>query len=129
MTNDTEGTMPGRQFRAWLFGEDAVAAHLNGATAQLAPWFTELSDRALFEEVWQRDGLAIRDRSLVTIAGLTALGRAQELRSHLRAALGLGISQEELVNAIVQLAFYVGVPPVHAALAVAREVFTEQSKN
>lgn len=123
----TSNKMTGRDFRTHLFGEDAVKAHMGGATAELAPWLTETTDRALFEDVWQRDGLSVRDRSLVTISGLTALGRANELRAHLRAALGLGISQEELVNAIVQLAFYVGLPPVHAALAVAREVFTEES--
>ncbi|MGE3447397.1 MAG: carboxymuconolactone decarboxylase family protein [Microbacteriaceae bacterium] len=128
MSSEMQPKMSGRDYRVFLFGEESVEAHLKGPTATLAPWLTEMSDRMLFEDVWQRDGLAVRDRSLVTIAGLTAIGRANELRAHLRAARGLGITQEELINAIVQLAFYAGLPPIHAALAVAQEVFAEEDE-
>ena len=117
--------MTGRAFRTWLFGEDAVSANAVGASAQLAPWLGEITDRALFEDIWQGGVLPTRDRSLVTIAALAALGRHRELRAHVRAARGLGIADDELIHAIVQLTFYVGLPPVHAALEVVRDVITD----
>lgn len=123
MTENTHETIPGREFRARLFGEAAVDKALAGATATLAPWITEMSDRALFEDVWQADGLSLRDRSLVTVAAMTAMGRTTELRHHLAAALRLGLTEEELIHAIGQLVLYAGLPAVHAAYAVAREVF------
>lgn len=123
MTENTNRRIPGREFRARLFGQEAVDKALTGATATLAPWITDMTDRALFEDIWQADGLSLRDRSLVTVAAMTAMGRTIELRHHLAAALDLGLTEEELTHAIGQLALYAGLPTVHAAYAVAREVF------
>lgn len=114
----------GLAFRGVLFGDSAVSGHLQGATQRLAPQLNLITDRALFEEVWQADGLALRDRSLVTIAALGALGRERELGAHIAAALELGISREELTNVFVQLAWYVGLPPVHGALRAIDAVFS-----
>ncbi|GAA0717030.1 carboxymuconolactone decarboxylase family protein [Dactylosporangium roseum] len=124
---DEEDTkLPGRQFRVELFGQDAVEHALLGATATLAPWITEMTDRALFEDIWQAEGLSTRDRSMVTVAALTAMGRTNELRAHLSAALRLGITKEQLVQVIGQLTFYAGLPAVHAGLAAARDVFEDE---
>jgi alkylhydroperoxidase/carboxymuconolactone decarboxylase family protein YurZ len=73
--------------------------------------------------LWSRPGLAVRDRSLVTVAQLAALGKLDELRAHLAGARSLGISQEELVEVLMQTAVYAGVPAANAALAVAADVF------
>jgi 4-carboxymuconolactone decarboxylase len=73
--------------------------------------------------IWSRPGLALRDRSLVTVAQLAALGRTDELRAHLAGALNVGISREELVEVLMQTAVYAGVPAANEALTVAAAVF------
>ena len=76
-----------------------------------------------FGMLWSRPGLAVRDRSLATVAQLAALGRTDELRAHLRGALNVGLTQEELVEVLMQTAVYAGVPAANDALKVAAEVF------
>jgi alkylhydroperoxidase/carboxymuconolactone decarboxylase family protein YurZ len=82
--------------------------------------------------IWSRPGLLIRDRSLVTVAQLAALGRTEELRAHLAGALNVGLSREELVEVLMQTAVYAGVPAANEALRTAAEVLgtddTESSK-
>ena len=76
-----------------------------------------------FGKIWSREALPLRDRSLITVAMLAALGRTGELRGHLAGARNLGISQEELVEVLMQVAVYAGVPAANDALNVAAEVF------
>src|SRR6187549_1345795 len=90
--------------------------------AQLAPDFYRYVAETAFGMIWSRPGLALRDRSLVTVAQLAALGRTDELRAHLRGALNVGLSREELVEVLMQTAVYAGVPAANDALKVAAEV-------
>jgi alkylhydroperoxidase/carboxymuconolactone decarboxylase family protein YurZ len=83
----------------------------------------------LFGEIWTRPALPPRDRSLITVALLAALNRESQLRSHLRGALNLGITQEELAEVMLHVAFYAGAPVSEEGLRVAREVFREQSES
>ena len=92
----------------------------------VAPKLAELTDDVLFGDVWERPGLAKRDRSLITVAALIALNRPEQLKSHIRLALQNGVTETELVEAITQLAFYSGWPNAIAAVSVAREVFNEK---
>lgn len=94
----------------------------------IAPKLAELTDDVLFGDVWERPGLSKRDRSLVTVAALTALYRGNELPSHLRRALDNGLSEEELVEAITHLAFYSGWPTAVSAIRAAKEVFAAKAK-
>lgn len=90
-----------------------------GARALAAvPPLAELSDRVLFGEVWERDGLKKRDRSLITIACLIALHRPEQLAFHLKTALENGVRHEELVEAVTHLAFYAGWPAAATAAQV-----------
>ena len=89
----------------------------------IAPKLAELTDDVLFEDVWNRPGLAARDRSLVTVAALVAGGDAQQLRFHLGRAKENGVTETELIEAITHLAFYAGWPKAMTAVVVAREVF------
>lgn len=89
----------------------------------IAPKMAELTDNVLFGDIWERPGLAKRDRSLVTVAALIALNRPEQLRSHIALARTNGVKEEEIVEAITQLAFYAGWPNAIAAIGVAREVF------
>ncbi|HVI38518.1 MAG TPA: carboxymuconolactone decarboxylase family protein [Gaiellales bacterium] len=91
----------------------------------IAPKLAQLTDDVLFGDVWARPELARRDRSLVTVAALVTAGSTEQLVSHLRLAKQNGLSETELVEAIVHLAFYAGWPKAMSAAAVAKRVFAE----
>jgi 4-carboxymuconolactone decarboxylase len=74
------------------------------------PELVRLTDEVLFGQVWADPGLSPRDRSLITVAALVALGRTEQLRSHLRRALDNGLSSGELAAATTHLAFHAGWP-------------------
>jgi alkylhydroperoxidase/carboxymuconolactone decarboxylase family protein YurZ len=90
---------------------------------KLAPDFFAYVAETAFGKIWSRPGLPIRDRSLITVAMLAALGKTGELRGHLMGARNLGISQEELVEVLMQVAVYAGVPAANEALNIAAETF------
>jgi 4-carboxymuconolactone decarboxylase len=100
--------------------EQSRAQQLMGATA---PKLAELTDDILYADIWERPELSKRDRSLVTVAGLIALNRPDQLRSHLNLARQNGVTEEELVEAITHMAFYSGWPSAVAAVAIAKDVF------
>ncbi len=89
----------------------------------IAPKMAQLTDDVLYGDIWERPGLSKRDRSLITVAALVAMNRPDQLRSHLTLARQNGVSEEELVEAITQLAFYAGWPNAVSAIAVAKDVF------
>ena len=80
------------------------------AFGDVAPALADFTDTVLFGDVWKRPNLIPRDRSLVTISALTALGKMDQLRFHLDFARGNGVTDEELKEALLQLAFYSGWP-------------------
>lgn len=93
----------------------------------VAPKLVELTDDVLFGDVWKRPGLSPRDRSLITVAALTALYRTGQLSSHLRLALANGVTRDELVEAITHLAFYAGWPNAMTAITALKELLAEQT--
>jgi 4-carboxymuconolactone decarboxylase len=95
----------------------------------IAPHLTEVTDRVLFDDIWQRPGLSPRDRSLVTVTALIAGYRQNELPFHMRKALENGVTREELIEVITHLAFYSGWPTASTALTVARQVFGDPQDN
>ncbi len=88
-----------------------------------APKLVELTDRVLFDDVWERRDLSKRDRSLITVAALIALHRPDQLRFHLSKAVENGITEQELIEAITHLAFYAGWPSAMSAILIAKELF------
>src|SRR6201990_417955 len=76
----------------------------------VAPKLIDLTEKVVYGDVWERPGLSKRDRSLITVATLVALGRERQLRSHLERALANGVSKAELGELITHLAFYAGWP-------------------
>ena len=88
-----------------------------------APALVGYTDDVLFGQVWKRPQLSPRDRSLVTVAALTAGGNAEQLTFHLQYAKDNGATEEELIEAITHLAFYAGWPKAFSAMAVAKQVF------
>lgn len=95
----------------------------------IAPYLTEVTDRVLFDDVWQRLGLRPRDRSLITVAALIAGYRQNELPFHTKKALENGVSRDEVIEAVTHLAFYSGWPTASTALTIARKVFAEADDN
>ncbi|MGY0488278.1 carboxymuconolactone decarboxylase family protein [Streptomyces sp. WG-D5] len=96
------------------------------AFGDFAPGMVHYTDRVLFDEVWEREGLSKRDRSLVTVAALTALGKQDQLRFHLAYARENGVTDEELQEALLHLAFYSGWPNGMGATSVLKSIVEEQ---
>jgi 4-carboxymuconolactone decarboxylase len=111
-TDDRTGPAPsdGRSGAAKMFGD-------------FAPGLVTFTDDVLFGQVWTRRELSPRDRSLVTVAALTAGGNAEQLTYHLGLARQNGVTETELIEAITHLAFYAGWPRAMSAMTVARQVF------
>jgi 4-carboxymuconolactone decarboxylase len=91
----------------------------------IAPHLADLTANVLFGDVWERPGLSKRDRSLITVAVLTALYRTDQLRGHIRRALDNGVTKEEIGEVITHIAFYGGWPTAANAVQVAKQVFDE----
>lgn len=89
-----------------------------------APQFAELNDDVLFGQVWAReDKLSPRDRSLITIAALMTNGDYERLKYHLQHGKDNGITKDEIVETVTQLAFYVGWPKAWTVLKMAKEIW------
>ena len=95
------------------------------AFGDIAPKFAEVTDEVLFGDVWERPGLSVRDRSILTVTTLIVLYRTNELPYHMRRALDNGVTREEMVEIITHLAFYAGWPVANTAVNVARQVFAD----
>lgn len=94
--------------------------------AEIAPAFVGYTEDVLFGDVWRREQLSLRDRSMITVAALVAGGMTDQLPYHLRLAVENGLKPVELVEAITHLAFYAGWPRAASSLQVAKIVFGEQ---
>ena len=92
-----------------------------------APQFAAMNDDVLFGQVWSRETeLAPRDRSLITVAALMGAGITDtSMKGHLEKAKENGVTREEIVEVITQLAFYTGWPKGWAVFALAKEVYEE----
>ena len=97
------------------------------ALREVAPKLADLTADVLFGDVWERPALSKRDRSLITVATLTALYRTDQLRRHIGRALDNGVTREEIVELITHLAFYTGWPNAGSAAEVAKQVFAERN--
>ena len=84
------------------------------------------SETVLFGEVWERPGLSKRDRSLIVVATLVALGRERQLVGHLERALDNGVTKNEISEIITHLAFYAGWPAAMTAAQIATDVFAKR---
>ena len=120
----TDTAEKGRALLLEIFGEAYVAARDERETDFTAA-YNRLAEEAAYGMVWARDGLDLKTRSLLTIASLTALGRAGELRVHLLAAINNGATAEEIREAILHTAIYAGFPAARDATQIAQPVLTE----
>jgi 4-carboxymuconolactone decarboxylase len=93
------------------------------ATQELAPFFSRWIYESIFADLYTRPGLDLKTRVLVTMVALSVQGRIAQLRGYIGASLNQGWTREQIIEALVQLAPYQGVPLTHDALAAAKEVF------
>ena len=103
-------------------------AHVDRAEATKGPFdedFQRLITEAAWGSVWSRPGLSKRERSLVTIALLAALGHDEEVAMHVRATRNTGATPEDLKEVFLHVAVYAGVPAANRAIKVATAVYAE----
>lgn len=116
----------GMKVRREVLGDE----HVDRAEAEKTPLdrdFQEFITRYAWGEVWGRETLDRRERHLVTLAALCALGREHELALHLRAIRRTGVTPEEVAEVLQHVAVYAGVPVANAAFAVAKGVLAEMA--
>ena len=90
------------------------------------PALVDYTNDVVYGDLWERPGLSKRDRSLVTVAALTALYRPDQIRGHIWRALDNGVTREEIVELITHLAIYAGWPNAGTAALIAKQVFQER---
>ena len=103
-------------------------AHVDRAEADSTPFdapFQELVTETAWGTVWSRETIPPRERSMVTIALLAGLGNFEELKLHLRATANTGASREDVLEVLLHVAVYAGVPRANHAFKVAKEIFDE----
>ena len=87
--------------------------------------FQDLITEGAWGSVWSRPDWTLRERSMVTIALLAALGHDREVAMHIRASANTGASREDIREALLHVAIYAGVPAANRAIAVAKRTFAE----
>lgn len=122
MTDDL--ARDGEAVRRTVLGDAHVDRTAATATAFTAPFY-EYVTRAAWGGVWARPGLDLRTRSCLTLAVLAALRCEQELAMHVRAAIRLGVTAEEIREVLLHATAYAGAPAGNAAFAVADQVLAE----
>ena len=121
MTVDTRSS--GAFIRQRVFGE-ANGQPTAPGDPFLAPFF-ETAIEHVWGGLWNRPGLDLKYRSLVVVSVLAAIGQTEELKPHLRGALNLGWTVDELRVALLQIGGYAGFPAAHEALDVLSEISKE----
>jgi len=98
---------------------DATRAKaVEGDLGAVAPKFAQLTNDVVFDGLWRRSDLSLRDRSLVTIAALAAMGDDDQFGFYLRRGLDAGLTREQAVEAVTHLAFYAGWAKATKAMTV-----------
>jgi 4-carboxymuconolactone decarboxylase len=90
--------------------------------------FQELITRYAWGEIWTRPGLPRHTRSLLTLAMMIALNRADEFKLHVRAASNNGVTRDQIKEVIMQAAIYCGVPAANTAFHLAEDVFAQMDQ-
>ena len=121
---DEDRLAKGLSIRSEGLGADYVARSMAQADDFSRP-MQELSSTYCWGEIWARDGLSRRDRSLLNIGMISALNRPHELKLHVKAALRNGLTREEIREALLQVAVYCGIPAGIDSTRIAQDAFAE----
>jgi 4-carboxymuconolactone decarboxylase len=105
--------------------EAARAKALSGELGAVAPKFAQLTNDVVFGDLWRRPDLSVRDRSLVTIAVLAAMGDEEQLHPYLNRAIESGLTQAQITEALTHLAFYAGWPKAARAITTVTQALAK----
>jgi 4-carboxymuconolactone decarboxylase len=114
----------GLEVRRTVLGDGHVA-RAGKATTEFDRPFQQLITEAAWGSVWARPQWTRRERSMVTLALLAALGHDEEVAMHVRATANTGATREDICEAFLHVAIYAGVPAANRAFKIAKEVFAE----
>ncbi|WP_457580127.1 4-carboxymuconolactone decarboxylase [Ensifer canadensis] len=114
----------GMATRRAVLGDDHVDRAQSASTDFDRP-FQELITEAAWGHVWSRLTWTKRERSIVTIALLAALGQDEEVAMHVRATANTGASRDDICEALLHVAIYAGVPAANHAIKIVKQVFAE----
>jgi 4-carboxymuconolactone decarboxylase len=117
-------TEPGEQVRRAVLGDEHVDRATAAATSFTMP-FQEYVTKTAWGQVWSRDDLDRRTRSMITLALLASLRAEEELAMHVAAAIRVGVTPVEIREVLLHTAVYAGAPAGNAAFATASRVLTE----
>jgi len=120
----TDVTPQGSATRRRVLGD----AHVDRSTADPNAWeapFVNLITDAAWGHVWARDTISHRERSMMTLALLAGLGNTDEFELHLRATANTGASRDDVLEVLLHVAIYAGVPRANHAIKVAKEIFAK----
>jgi 4-carboxymuconolactone decarboxylase len=123
-TTDEERRAAGMRTRREVLGD----AHVDRAVANTTPLTADFQDfitRVAWGDLWQREGLSRRERSMLTLAITAALRHWDEFALHVRAAVRNGLTDAEIGEVLQHAAVYAGVPAANHAFAVARPILEE----
>ena len=126
---ESETYRKGRELRRALMG-DAYVERMNQTVYAdpLMKKFADVATETVFGALWSRPGLDLKTRTLVCVVSDAATGRTPELAIHLHMALRQGWTEDELVEVLLLLSGYVGVPLIREAMLTAKEVFAEMRR-
>ncbi|MBA5778851.1 4-carboxymuconolactone decarboxylase [Stappia sp. F7233] len=108
---------------------DAHVDRAEAAKTEFDEPFQTLITEGAWGSVWSRETLTKRERSLITIALLAALGHEEELAMHCRATANTGATPEDVREALLHVAIYAGVPAANSALRIAKSVFETSARS
>lgn len=123
-TPDASRYQTGLAVRRSVLGDQHVE-RAKSATTEFDRPFQQLITESAWGSVWSRPNWSKRERSIVTLALLAALGHDEEVAMHVRATSNTGASREDICEAFLHVAIYAGVPAANRAIKVAKEVFAE----
>ena len=127
MTSEDSAYDRGMRIRREVLGDEHVDRAI-GHTTEFTADFQDFITRYAWGEIWARPGLDRRTRSCITLTALVALGRLDELKMHVRAAIRNGLTEQEIGEVFLQSAVYCGVPAANSAFAVAWRVLSERGE-
>ncbi len=117
----------GMAIRRKVLGDAHVDRAEAAKTAFDAPFQTLITEAA-WAQVWARDTISLRERSMVTIALLAGLGNDHELAMHIRATANTGASEDDVLEAMLHVAIYAGVPRANHAIKIAKDTFADMKR-
>lgn len=118
----------GEAIRRQVLGDDHVEQAETSKTAFNEPFQTLITEGA-WGTVWASDRISQRERSMLTLALLAALGNFEEMSMHIRATKRTGASKEDVLEAFQHVAIYAGVPRANQALKLAAATYAEMEKD